>query len=299
MAGAPRTLDESWRTAGADTFNLQEKSGVTNPVLDASHVTDVADVLYIADPFLVKDGDTYYLFYEVQISGIENLAVISYSTSTDGLNWTYGSKIMDDTLTGATHLSYPMVFKVDNDWFMLPDHTSNQAKLYRATAFPTAWEYVDTLLDRAYEIRDSVIFQYDGAWYIYTWDKDSRWSKLFRSNYLYGEPYEEHPKTNMINGLDATRAGGRPIIRPGVGVDILIQDGDPVYGNAVRIFRLTNLTQLTLTFAELASSPLLEASGIPDWRETGMHQLDRIDSTLSIVDGHNDTVYSIGIYEDV
>ncbi len=82
-------------------------------------------------------------------------------------------------------------------------------------------------------------------------------------------------------------------------VDIFVQDNVTSYGNKTRIYKLTDLSKTTVTVTELAGSPILNASG-SGWNSNGMHQLDRVDDTLSVVDGKDaSSVWSIGIYKDV
>ena len=67
---------------------------MTNPVLDASHVTGLGSITFIADPFVVKEGNTYYMFYEVLKA--DTTTTIVYSTSSDGLSWSFGGEVLSD-----------------------------------------------------------------------------------------------------------------------------------------------------------------------------------------------------------
>lgn len=301
------TLSEDWRTAGADAFSLEAHPGVTNPVIDKTHVTGGVDVAeadtYVADPFVVKDGDTYYMFYEYYWTpGGVGVSNIHYSTSADGLTWTYGGVALANPI-----YSYPFVFKVDGEWWMTPSQKTPGVNwpvtLYRAYSFPTGWEkYLDLIPSTLGDLRDPTPFRWGDYWYIFTGDKATNELRLFYAPYLYGNTYAEHPSSPILTGLDQFRPGGRPILRAAA-VDLMIQNDSPIYGRQVRCFRLTNLTPTTCTVAELETSPLLDASGVEDsWNQDGMHTLDRIDASLSIVDGkiHGPPeVYAIGIYRDV
>lgn len=264
-------------------------------MITVAHVTDIEGITFVADPFIVKEGDLYYLFYEAT-NGIVDY--VSYSTSPDGLTWTYGSK-----LTGVAH-PYPQVFKVDGEWWMTPHSSDNVRNLYHATHFPDTWELYDIIINAPWPLRDGTIFQYNGYfWMICGRTVPYEDTVLYYSPTLYGNTWTLHPSSPIITGTDHYRPGGRPIIRANA-VDILLQDLTVTYGRAVRIFRLTNLTTTSCTATELATSPLLIASGgVGDWNKDGMHQLDRVDSGLSIVDGKYisgvDDIWSIGIYRDV
>jgi len=263
--------------------------------LTAAHVTDLADIDFVADPFIVKDGDTYYIFYEVANGGT---TTICYSFSSDGLAWTYGGQVLTSAETGSSTLSYPCVIRVDGEWYMMPDCGGQTVRLFKATTFPTVWIDYETLIFTAHNMRDATPFQYNGTWYVLVFDKSLATARLFYAeNCIYGAQWHEHPSSPILTGMDNSRPGGRPIVREN-SVDMYIQDDAPTYGNLLRAYRLTNLSLTTCTAAELETSPILNASG-SGWNADGMHHLDRVDSGLSIVDGVSSGGFSIGIYRDV
>jgi hypothetical protein len=295
-------LMEPWRMAGAALFNLQSKVGVTNPVITKTFVTDVAGMdganAYVADPFVALDQGTYYIFFEAYTG---STAYLCCGTSPDLLAWTYKASLTLDGSAWAT--SYPFIFNQDGYWWMIHDGdvAGHTIKLYRPTNFPITWVTVQTIVtDNAIELRDVSIFQWGGGWYAIAFDATNVNTRLYYCATLTGT-WAEHPSSPILTGAVHSRPGGRPIIRPGTGVDILLQDGAAYYGKSDRIFRLTDLTTTTCTATELATSPILTLSG-SGWNGAGMHHLDRVSPTISIVDGVDITgingVYSIGIYED-
>lgn len=296
------TLDESWRTAGADPFVLEEHPSVTNAVIDKTHVTGLGTITFVADPLVVLDGETYYLFYEASKPG--TITTICYSTSADGLTWTFGGEVLNATHAGTNHLSYPQVISVDGEWYMIPTSSDDAIVLWHATTFPTAWERMETMIAGTWGPRDATVFQFGGVFYLLVYDTTNEICKLYFSDTLFGSGWTQHPSSPILSGVRNSRPGGRPIVRA-ESVDILLQDSVTTYGNKTRIYKLTNLSKTTVTATELAGSPLLEASGVGDaWNELGMHTLDRISASVSIVDGKNKDVnevdiWSIGIYRDV
>ncbi len=50
--------------AGSPPFDLKPIRDDVNPVLSSKDVTD-RDAVFVADPFMVKDGSTWYMFFEV------------------------------------------------------------------------------------------------------------------------------------------------------------------------------------------------------------------------------------------
>lgn len=256
-------------------------------------MTGLGTITYVADPFIVKDGDTYYLFFEIYKPG--GVQTIAYATSADGLSWIFGAQVLSATETGSTMLSYPQVISVDGEWYMMPTSSNDEIALYKATTFPTAWVHQDVLVAGNYAPRDGTLFQFGGVFYLLVWDGAGGTCRLYYSDTLYGTgAYTEHPSSPIMSG-DISRPGGRPIVRA-TSVDVFIQNNTLEYGGGLYIFKLTNLSKTTCTID--AGSEILSASG-SGWSSDGMHQLDRVDNTLSVVDGKDvSSNWSIGIYRD-
>ena len=102
--------------SGTTPFDFPERQRLWNPVLRAEDVTDVP-AKFVADPFLVQDDETWFLFFEVY-----NLASkhgdIAIATSTNTRNWKYEQVVLDEPF----HLSYPYVFKWEDDYDMIPEY---------------------------------------------------------------------------------------------------------------------------------------------------------------------------------
>ena len=59
---------------------------------------------------------------------------IGLAVSDDGINWSYKQIVLDEPF----HMSYPYVFKWQEDFYMIPEsQEANSVRLYRALDFPT------------------------------------------------------------------------------------------------------------------------------------------------------------------
>lgn len=275
---------------------MESHPGVTNAVITKTFVTGLGTIVYVADPFIVKKDDVYYLFFEIYKSG--GIQTIAYGTSADGLAWTFGGEIMTAALTGSSMLSYPQVINVDGEWYMLPTSSNDEIALYKATTFPTTWVHQDVLIAGNWGPRDGTLFQFDGVFYMLVWDGTNNNCRLYFSDTLYGTGvWQEHPQSPILSGDRNSRPGGRPIVRA-ASIDVFFQDSVSEYGNKLRSYQITSLSKTTVSISELANSPILDADGA-GWNSDGMHQLDRVDNTLSVVDGKDSSSnWSIGIYRD-
>ena len=86
-----------------------------NPILTRRDVSDVSAV-FVADPFMLKVEDTWYLFFEVMDRDTVK-GQIGLATSQNGLTWTYQRIVLKEPF----HLSYPYVFEFDGDYYMIPE----------------------------------------------------------------------------------------------------------------------------------------------------------------------------------
>jgi hypothetical protein len=266
---------------GPTPLNLEPALGVDHPVMAAIDVTDVP-ATFVADPFMLPVGDTWYMFFEV-LNAQTNQGDIGYATSPDGLHWAYQSIVLDEPF----HLSYPYVFEWEDDYYMIPEAGETGAvHLYRSTSFPTGWVEQTSLLTGSAVLDPSTVY-YNGTWWMFTSSVTHDTLRLFFADDLTG-PWQEHPRSPLIEGdPNIARPGGRVLQYDGHLLRIA-QDDHPYYGNQVRAFEISALTRTSYAETELTASPLLTASG-SGWNASGMHQLDawQKDATtwIAAVDG--------------
>lgn len=268
---------------GLSPLALTPAPAVRNPVLTAADVTDMPTA-FVADPFLLRVGATWYLFFESLHAEFDR-GVIGLATSTDGWHWHYDRVVLHEPF----HLSYPYVFAWQGAYYMVPETLEAGAvRLYQARQFPYAWRCVADLLPGQYA--DPTLFQADGLWWMFVcptpYEHDTL--ALYYAATLHG-PWQAHPQNLLIQG-DAQRArpGGR-VTRLGTRLIRYAQDDAPYYGRQVRAFEITTLTTTQYAERELDVSPILRPSGV-GWNAKGMHHVDPqplADGTwVASVDGH-------------
>ncbi|MBD3107671.1 hypothetical protein IEO70_04765 [Bacillus sp. AGMB 02131] len=249
------------------------------PTLTAKDVTDIpAD--FIADPFLIAHESKYFMFFEV-MNKIVARGEIGLATSNDGENWKYERIVLKE----KCHLSYPYVFKSNNEFFMIPESTeANGVFLYKSKSFPNEWEKVCELIHGYYS--DPSIFYYNEKWWMFAGSPGKL--HLFFSNKI-DSGWAEHPSSPLIkNNNSITRPAGRVIVHDG---DIyrFTQDNSLFYGKSVRSFKIKTLSESE--YSEEEVEIVLKGSDKQgDWRKDGMHQIDQLkindNEWLIVVDGH-------------
>ena len=250
---------------GDSLFRLEPANA--GPVLTKDSVTDVP-AEFVADPFMLRHDGAWHMFFEV-MNAETNRGEIGLATSDDGLDWTYQQIVLKEPF----HLSYPYVFKFQNEYLMIPETLSaNAVGLYAAQDFPCRWWRIADLLDG--QFADPTIFHYKDRWWMFACSTPYQHDtlRLYFASALTG-PWTEHPQSPIING-DKRRArpAGR-ILEFDNKLFRFAQDCVPQYGSCVRTFEILKLTPTTYTEVEIGHGPVLNASG-NGWNAAGMHHID-------------------------
>lgn len=251
----------------------------TEPTLKASDVSDIpAD--FVADPFIVSDNSTFYMFFEV-LNKFTAQGEIGLATSKDGDEWRYERIVLKENF----HLSYPHVFKYKEQFYMIPESTeANGVFLYKSEKFPDEWEMICEMIPGSYY--DSSIFFYKEKW----WLLAGSFGKLhlFYSDRVE-EGWIEHPKSPLISeDHTITRPAGRVIVNDG-SIYRFTQDYHSYYGKSVTSFKITHLSETEYLEEEI--NVVLQGSNQKgEWRKDGMHHIDQLkindNEWLIAVDGH-------------
>jgi hypothetical protein len=273
---------------GPSPLHLGPAPGVRNPVVTRDHVTDVP-AAFVADPFLLRTGNTWHLFFEVMNWRTER-GEIGLAISRDGVHWEHQRIVLAEPF----HLSYPFVFQWQAEYYMIPEtYQAGAVRLYRALDFPTRWSPQETLLRGPYLV-DATVFRHDERWWLYTDTspaKNHDTLRLYFADALRG-PWVEHPRSPLIQGNDRiARPAGRVLAVDGQLIRFT-QNCVPYYGTEVRAFAVDRLTPTDYQERERAESPILKPSAT-GWSGCGMHHVDahRLEdgSWFAAVDGWYNT----------
>ena len=249
--------------AGASPLNLASAEGARNPVLAAADVTDLR-AAFVADPFIIRDGATWHVFFEAMDADARR-GVVARAESADGLAWTYRGVALAEPF----HLSYPFVFRHGGEIYMTCESPRGGVRLYRAERFPDRWTRAATLVTG--RLADPTLFEHEGRWWMFA-GKGNAALRLFVADRPEG-PWREHPKSPLIaRDKRAARPAGRVALVDGRLVRFA-QDCVPTYGAAVRAFEITRLTPDDYAEHPLSPDPILSGSG-SGWNASGMHHLD-------------------------
>ena len=221
-----------------------------------------------ADSFYAKQDERHYIFFEEVddqhpvgfLSVIEIFIDGTYSKPKTILKLDY-------------HLSYPCIFQVENDWYMIPETQANKTiELWTCTDFPLVWEKHSNIIE-GIEAVDTTPLYHDGMWYLFT--STRRDCKKFgdRLDIFYTEDilnpnWQEHPKNPVCKGHQQLRMAGKPfkyqgkLVRPS-------QDSLKRYGGNIE---LKEIVQLSPTAYQEQLITLI----LPDWdnQDDGCHTIN-------------------------
>jgi hypothetical protein len=185
--------------------------------------------VFLADPFFVKEKDTFYLFFEHQKN--KSNGDVGLLTSIDGKKYQYRGTV----LTQKFHLSYPQVFKYKNDFYMVPESKrANAVLLYKAHHFPFDWRICDTLVANV-ALVDPSIYLSDSLNILVATDYEKN-MYLYQADSLFGK-WKLHQKPIALIGTEA-RAGGR-FFADKKGLVLPVQNCTKGYGYGVSLYRFS------------------------------------------------------------
>jgi hypothetical protein len=197
---------------------------------------------FYADPCLVDWQGSTYLFFE-DFRFAEGRGVVSCCELTPDGRPTPPEVVLERPY----HLSYPFVFFVGEDAYMLPETAASGAiELYKAPSFPSDWELEATLVSHVRAV-DPTLIEHDGRYWLFANVAVEGASTndelfLFSAQDLRG-PWEPHRQNPVVSDVRRARPAGRPFIDEGGSLIRPSQDCSGIYGSAVVFNRIEELSE--------------------------------------------------------
>lgn len=254
---------------GSSPLDFPASENRAGPVLTAEDVTDVS-AYFVADPFLIDDGDLWYLFFEVyNLRSEQGDLAVATAPRDNPRDWTYRRIVIDEPF----HLSYPYVFRWNGEFYLIPESYETQSiRLYRATRFPDEWE-LESILVEGREYVDPSILRFDDHWWLFAADTRNDTLYLFESENL-ASGWGEHVASPIVVGdRHKARPSGRVVIYEGRPYRFAMDVKPPVGTHAVRAFEITEISIRSYAEREAREDPVLRPDG-RGWNAQAMHQID-------------------------
>jgi hypothetical protein len=166
-----------------------------------------------ADPFLIKQRDRTWLFYEHYVYS-DRRAVIDVA-EIDETGQLVAPRL---ALRRPYHLSFPYVFEHDGEMFMIPETGGRKTiELYRAVNFPDDWKLEKVLLSNVWAV-DTAIWHDGNLWWLFPTVKESpggaNFLYLFYSSELTGN-WKPHPANPVCADVRNARGAGKIFVQNG------------------------------------------------------------------------------------
>lgn len=254
--------------AGTGPFDLAPHPSIgSRPVLTANSLNGIkADG--VADPFMIRCGNDWLMYFEVE-NRTSGKGEIGLASSRDVVSWRFEGIVLKEPF----HLSYPHVWRVDDNYYMLPESgAAGAVRLYKADSFPLHWEFQGELIRG--NLVDATPFFHAGRWWIMALEGFRRQDAfvIYHAERLEG-PWQPHSRNPISsNNRRTARPAGRMIDCQGALIRVA-QDDEEYYGRIVRALVVEELTPTTYVERPLEGKPMLGPSGT-GWNATGMHHVD-------------------------
>jgi glycosyltransferase involved in cell wall biosynthesis len=230
-----------------------------------------------ADPFPVKQGDRYFVFFEefVYRHNKAHISVIELKN---------GEPITEPVvaLERPHHLSYPFIFEWEGEQYMIPETgCNNRVEVYRCKSFPNEWEFEKVLLE-ANNPTDATLIEMSGRWWMFVTIAEPgvsvNWDELhvFHAATPLG-PWTPHRRNPVKSDVRSSRPAGRLFHKNG-SLYRPAQDCSRRYGYAIAINEVKQLTPDDYFEQEVSRIT-------PEWNESviGAHTLNSVDD-LTVID---------------
>lgn len=196
-----------------------------------------------ADPFAVDHEGKSYVFYEdFPYRSSPRAHLSAAEIRPDG-----SLKVYEKIIVEPFHLSYPQVFRIHGEIYMLPETSQDKSlRIYRCLRFPDRWVLEKRLLEGK-DFADSTLYYSEDRYWLFT--SHSNGSEGHNSNlYLYSaaDPFSDewvpHPENPIHTDIRRSRMAG-PIYEKDGKRYRLSQYSEHHYGEAVNFNEIIELNE--------------------------------------------------------
>ena len=247
------------------------------PVLSRSNIIANPPYRFLADPFVFRRGDLDLCFVEDYDFRTKKGKISVFKIT--GNEYEELGTALDEPF----HLSYPFIFKADNELYMCPETGEiREIRLYKCTEFPLRWSFHKTLIKDVSAVDTNIFFFNDRWWLLTTIDSSEIGDVFSELHVFYSDAFDSntwtpHAKNPVIFDSERARSGG--FFRDGEKLLRVFQrhGGLERYGESMGIAQIKDLG--VETYREEAVSRI-EPSFVP--KIIGTHSFSYYNGLLAI-----------------
>ncbi len=231
-----------------------------------------------ADPHVIYRDNKYYIFIEECLYSTQK-GHISLLVMDENGNYEKPEIILEKPY----HLSYPFVFEYQNEYYMIPESSSNQTiELYKCMEFPNKWQFQMNLMENVKAV-DATVYYHNNKWWMFANIVENKGASsfdelfLFYAEDLFSNNWQPHEMNPIVSDCKISRPAGKifsekgRLYRPS-------QNCSSRYGYGF------NINEITLLNTDNYSEELI-SSVKPNWDKSilGTHTFNR-DNSLHVID---------------
>jgi hypothetical protein len=138
------------------------RGGWRNLVMRRGHRIANPPGRFLADPFVIREGDVDYCFVEDcdLKSGKGHISVYRLADR--------APERLGTAITEPFHMSFPFLFRFNSKIYMCPETSeAGEIRLYECVSFPFEWKLCHVLMADV-SAADTMIFEHGGVWWLFT-----------------------------------------------------------------------------------------------------------------------------------
>ncbi|GGK29054.1 hypothetical protein GCM10007962_24120 [Yeosuana aromativorans] len=169
-----------------------------------------------ADPFIVigENGNSFVYFEELKNDSLGKISCVEINSKFEIVD-------KQDIINTNYHLSFPNVFLIDGNYYMIPESSQNSTlQLYKCTKLPFQWEFKLNLMENI-KLLDATWIHHDGLYWIFAnkiedfeYDNNEK-LYLYYSDDLFSNKWKSHIKNPIVTDASLARNAGNFILNNG------------------------------------------------------------------------------------
>lgn len=191
---------------------------------------------WFADPLLFSDNGKTLLFVEAYNKEAKK-GEIGYFEIIDGKAVNF--KLIINT---PTHMSYPFVFKHNNEYYMIPETgAAHHIALYKAKDFPNQWELDTILLDNCVYRDSTIISEGKGIYKVLSYKQEGTNRFNLKNTFTVFQLDMNTKKLTLLSEFYDKKQLNRPAgpcFEDGGGVFRVSQKCNRAYGEAMLVYEV-------------------------------------------------------------
>ncbi len=196
-------------------FKFDSQEEVSTVLYQFKKIIPPKDRIWADPQVLIKDG-SYFIFIEEMLRADRKGWISMFELKQNG-TYTTPIKVLEED----THLSYPYIFQIQDEVFMIPENKKGgEVNLYRSKKSLSEWEFLRTLIKDIQAVDPTIIFHDEKYWLFINVIANEGASAhdelyLFYCDNILEDEFQPHPQNPVVSDVKKARPAGKPFLYKG------------------------------------------------------------------------------------